>query len=116
MKKSLSYCSLVEIVNGFKGKSGKEYRLNEDKFRKLHMVSELVNKTADELECDQISIVINEETKDLKIEFDCISVYIDNITSASFFMLSQLVDNVVFSTTKEYDLRIDFIINELWES
>lgn len=113
---NLSYGDLVKKVDRSTEKFGGKFQLNESKFCKLHMVSNLANKVADEIECDQMEALVDEQMKCLSIEFVCVCVYIKDIVSANLFKLAKLVDSVVFSTTKEHDLRINFVINELWES
>ena len=116
MENKLSYGDLVEMIDRVTEKLGKKYHLNESKFCKLHMINNLANKVAAELECDQIETFVDQQEKSLTISYGCTCVYIDDIIDSSLFKLAKMVDSMVFSTTKDHDLQINFVVKGLWES
>ncbi len=115
MENKLSYGDLIELIDRATERLGKKHHLNEGKFCRLHMVNNLANKVAAELECDRAEAFVDEQEKSLNIMFTCVCVYIGDIVDSSLFKLARMVDTMVFSTTKEHDLQINFVIKELWE-
>lgn len=108
----------VDVIEEATEKFGRSYSINEEKYGRLDeiygLVDDVILGIGDESGCDEVTVDVDEATKELIFNIVCDEIILQHGRVNKFFELMALVDSVRFSQAKYDKLRIEIGVSGLW--
>lgn len=108
------YSLVMELINEMSLKDSHSTPLNQERFKFIDHICELVDSLICGFECRCVRANINDITYGLTISIWCDELILQGEISNDFFSLIKMISSFSVSKSQDDDLRIGFNIDDIW--